>query len=226
MKMHERDAHARIGALLRCAVACLVMVWAVAGPTSSIAWASTKIVGDLALDAPETVELPRIDLFMLPLQVSPESIQTGISCGMLDMCGQDPCLCGSPDSYGACACNGITTTYPALDVQSSNPDVVQVVWLFGKPYLLVAGSGSATISVDASLIHYNDASRTIQVQVDAFGPLDVAKIIALSCTVIVLVLIVFLVVRFLARGIGRFCRFAAGRKEARKVKNKERLEKR
>lgn len=222
--MHETDARARIGVLLRCAAACLVMVWAVAGPTSSIAWATTKIVGDLGLDAPETIELPRVDLFMLPLQVSPESIQTGIPCGMLDMCGQDPCLCGSPDAYGACACNGITTTYPTLDVRSSDTGVVQVVWLFGKPYLLATGSGTATVSVDASLIHYNGASCTLQVQVDGFGPLDAAKIVALLCTAVAAVLVVLLAVRAIVRGIGRFCRFATALRAARKAKDKERLE--
>ncbi|MCH4184850.1 MAG: hypothetical protein LKF61_05120, partial [Eggerthellaceae bacterium] len=93
--------------LLRCVAVCLVMVWAIASPTSSIAWAATKIVGDLSLDAPEHIDLACIDMIALPVNTDPDSIQTGVPCGMLEMCGQDPCLCGSVDSYGACACNGL-----------------------------------------------------------------------------------------------------------------------
>jgi hypothetical protein len=200
------------------------MVWAVAGPTSSTAWAATKIVGDLDMAAPDAVELPFVDVFLMPVQLSPDSIQTGIPCGMADMCGQDPCLCGSVDAYGACACNGVHATYPTLDVSSSDESVVRVIRLFDRVYLVPVGSGTAVVSMHASLIHYNDASASMQVTVDAFSVFDALKIILLVLAVIAIVLAIAWAVRILVRAAVRFKGFVIHRAAKSSARKKERME--
>jgi len=175
-------------AMLALAIACLVVV-----PT---AHAATKIVGDLGIAAPDTLEVGCVDLIPLDVACDPSSIQTGIACGMTEMCGQDPCLCGKPDEYGACACNGLTTTYPTVTADSNNTSAVRVVYLFGKPYLFtLAGSCAATVTVTGSLLHYNDATATVQVTVAPFGLPDVGRILIVLAVLVAVVGLVFLIVR-------------------------------
>ncbi|MCH4220537.1 MAG: hypothetical protein LKF76_01185 [Eggerthellaceae bacterium] len=210
--------------LLRCVAVCLVMVWAIASPTSSIAWAATKIVGDLSLDAPEHIDLACIDMIALPVNTDPDSIQTGVPCGMLEMCGQDPCLCGSVDSYGACACNGLQTTKPDIKAVSDDQSLVHIVQVFGKPYVLVTGTGSTTIHVDASLIHYNSASCDIQVQTAAFSPFDMAKILVALGVLAVAVFLAITLIRLVMHAFKKVTTSIVRHSRACGDTNKERLD--
>jgi hypothetical protein len=116
--------------------------------------------------APERIALgifPR----RLDLAVSPTTIETGLNCGMTEMCGIDPCLCGYPDSYGACACNGLEKTRVTLAIQSDSPATVGVLRLGDACWLVPLASGDATIRVAASLPHYEGALVVIVASVDA-----------------------------------------------------------
>lgn len=100
----------------------------------------------------------------VPLDVSttPESIETGISCGMSDMCGEDPCLCGAADEYGSCACNGLETTIPTVEVTSSSGAVV-AVQAGGSWYAVGVMPGQADLTVTTNLKHFEPSTQTVQV---------------------------------------------------------------
>jgi hypothetical protein len=123
----------------------------------------------LVCSAPE-----RLTLGILPqrldLTVKPAAIKTGLDCGMLEMCGIDPCLCGYPDSYGACACNGLEETRVALKVQSDNPATLGVLQMGNSYWLVPLSAGGATVSVTAVLPHYEDARVVVFASVNAPVP--------------------------------------------------------
>ncbi len=114
------------------------------------------------------VETARFAPQELGVAVSPASIEVGISCGMPDMCGIDPCLCGTPDAYGACACNGLKTITPSVTYASSRPEVATVEKAFGKVWLVPHGKGKTTVTMTAKLKHYQTAS--VEVPVEVAGP--------------------------------------------------------
>ncbi len=104
----------------------------------------------------------------LDAAVSPASIEVGVSCGMPDMCGIDPCLCGTPDAYGACACNGLKTVSPSVTYASSHPEVATVEEAFGKVWLVPHGEGKTTVTMTAKLKHYQTA--LVEMPVEVAGP--------------------------------------------------------
>jgi hypothetical protein len=159
---------------------------------------------ELELTAPERVALGLLPE-RLELEASPSSIQAGRDCGMPEMCGLDPCLCGIPDEYGACACNGTAATAPTLSVVSEDTGVVRAVRL-GQDYWLVPwGSGSATLSVDAGLPHHGGA--TAEVEVDVAVPF--APWLLLAAALLAALAAVCLVLRRLARAQGGLARTGA-----------------
>lgn len=178
-------------AVLLVAALCLCAAFA-----PHMAWAYTRVVGTLDVECASEMQLGRIDLAAIPIKVTPASIEVGISCGMTNMCGQDPCLCGAVDDYGVCACNGMRTIRPEVVVTSSDEDVAMPVNIFGDWYLLSMESGTATITVCASLAHYNDMSCDISIEVAPFGALDVVKFVV---PLMAVVLVVLLAIRSIAR---------------------------
>lgn len=97
------------------------------------------------------------------VECDPASIEVGISCGMSDMCGESPCLCGAPDAWGDCACNGFETIAPTVTVSSSNALVAWPVQTDAGWELVSVLPGDAELTVSASLKHYDDAAQTLQV---------------------------------------------------------------
>lgn len=114
----------------------------------------------------QRISLGLLPVRSLPLSVSPQSIEVGISCGMEEMCGLDPCLCGSAvDGWGSCACNGLRRVEPGLTATSSDRGVARVVKMGGTFLVYPTGLGEATITVHGSLPHYADAQSTLLVKV-------------------------------------------------------------
>ncbi|WP_417118945.1 hypothetical protein [Olsenella phocaeensis] len=130
----------------------------------------------LELRVPRDVELDRIDVRPLPVEVAPSSIEVGRSCGMTEMCGLDPCLCGARDQWGACACNGGRTERPSLWVGLEREGVVAVARVGEVPYLVSVGSGSTDAVVVADLAHHGRAEGRVRVSVRPFGPTDALKL--------------------------------------------------
>jgi hypothetical protein len=123
---------------------------------------------ELSVPADVTLELlPQ----RLEFSLAPASIQTGIDCGMLDMCGIDPCLCGNPDAFGACACNGTHTTLPELSVRSVDAGQVKLLRLGSDWWLVPWGADGTSVELAARLPHHADAVVTVTVGVEApFAP--------------------------------------------------------
>ena len=134
---------------------------------------------ELELSVPETIELARTGVLELPASCTPESIEVGIDCGMVEMCGIDPCLCGAVDAYGACACNGTRQVDVSYEVTFADGGVATLVEWRGVQYLVPLGSGDVQATVTASLQHYEDATATVTVHVTGWTALDVAKVAGL-----------------------------------------------
>lgn len=160
----------------------------------------------LEMDMPATIAMARIDIVALPAQTTPASIETGIPCGMLEMCGQDPCLCGAVDPWGACACNGTQETRPTFLITCDQQGVVGMVEAFGTTYLVALGTGSTDAVVRAELPHHEAAEATTHVEVAPFGFMDALKLLAAVLAVAAVCAAVFFAVRMLARGIGHLAR--------------------
>ena len=97
--------------------------------------------------------------------IKPASIETGIDCGMPDMCGIDPCLCGSADSWGSCSCNGLKKTLPAVKAAAADAGALDVNVQNGKVLVMGIKPGVSTVTVTASLVHFADVSQVVTVQV-------------------------------------------------------------
>ncbi len=162
------------------------------------------------------VSLARVDALALPAQCDPESIQVGVPCGMTEMCGQDPCLCGRVDEYGACACNGTREAKPTYTVEFDTPGVACAVELFGTTYLVALGSGDTRATVVAHLPHHADAVATAAVHVDGFAPLDAAKLVGMLAGAAAVVAVVVFALRALARGVRSLVRKISARRAAAK----------
>jgi hypothetical protein len=128
--------------------------------------ATTATQEALKLDGGGDVSLAWAPFRDVSVSVSPRSIQAGISCGLADMCGLNPCLCGSAvDKWGACACNGLKTVEPTVSAASSDDRVVRVLKI-GRVVLLVpVGTGRAVVTVRGHLVNYTDASYQFNVRV-------------------------------------------------------------
>ncbi len=121
--------------------------------------------------------------------IEPQSIETGIDCGMPEMCGIDPCLCGSPDSWGSCSCNGLKTTLPTVEATAADASVLDVGVQNGKVSVRGIKPGVSTVTIAASLVHFKDASQTVTVQVSA----DKNKKWALAAVVFLALILVFFI---------------------------------
>lgn len=97
--------------------------------------------------------------------IKPVSIETGIDCGMPDMCGIDPCLCGSADSWGSCSCNGLKKTLPTVKATAADANALNVDVQNGKVLVRGIKPGVSTVTVTASLVHFADVSQVVTVQV-------------------------------------------------------------
>jgi hypothetical protein len=135
----------------------------------SVADAATSVQdqkGLLRLSGPTRVSVSRLPVATAALTVSPNSIETGTPCGLADMCGLDPCLCGSAvDQWGACACNGLHIVWPSLSATSSDDGVVRVFRIGRTLFLIPTGVGHATVTVRGRLIHYDSATYQLDVRV-------------------------------------------------------------
>ena len=120
---------------------------------------------------------------LLQADCTPANIEVGITCGMTGMCGESPCLCGSPDSWGDCACNGLETISPQISVTSSNSLAALPVKLGDGWHVISFIPGQADINVTAQLKHYDDASTTIHISA---GAPSVCVIAGLLCIVVVI----------------------------------------
>ena len=154
------------------------------------AFAANKIVGDLSIAVPGEVRLEMLDVVELPVECSPSSITVGVKCGMTDMCGLDPCLCGKADEYGACACNGRKDISPSVSGQVVGGSGVLVANAFGRVYLVGLLPGEAQVDVLGQIEHYNDDSATTKVAVGSLGVAGVVKIVVAVALVAALVLVV------------------------------------
>ncbi|MFT9077685.1 Ig-like domain-containing protein [Ethanoligenens sp.] len=116
------------------------------------------------------------------LRASPSSAALGIDCGMADMCGIDPCTCGSPDEWGHCACNGTKKTPVSYKVMVDDPKVASVTVSGAKLTVKGLSAGQTNVTVTAHLQHYTDAVQTITVTVNSpfylFWILPVAAVAA------------------------------------------------
>ncbi len=149
---------------------------------------------------------------LLKVATTPEYISTGVACSMEDLCGIDPCTCGKPDAWGHCACGGYEETAPTVVVASSDETVLRVVEAFGRVWLVPCGAGVATVSVEASLVHYEPAAYSFEVSVGAFGLADLLLLVAAFLLVAGLVALAVLLVRLGVRGARRLTRWVAARK--------------
>jgi hypothetical protein len=136
----------------------------------------------LVCSAPEQLTLG-IFPQRLDLTVEPAVIETGLDCGMVEMCGIDPCLCGYPDSYGACACNGLEETRVALRVQSDSPATLGVFQIGNAYWLVPLSTGSASVNITASLPHHEGTRIVVFTSINAFIPPLLIHILILLVTV-------------------------------------------
>jgi ABC-2 type transport system permease protein len=169
----------------------------------------SKLYGASGAEGEETSSLfPSL----LSTDTTPESISVGIACKMTDMCGIDPCTCGKPDAWGACACAGFEDTAPTVTVVSSDPSVVEPVEAFGRTWLVPHGAGEADVTVSASLVHYQDATTTIHVKTLPFDALDAFFLLAAIVILAGCVALVVVLVRLVARGVKRLSLVARERR--------------
>ncbi len=160
-------------------LACLLAVWAAVPGVAladSVAVEAANIRSvfvDSTVEAGGEISLSRVCPAVLSVACLPRAIEVGCDCGMPDMCGLSPCLCGAVDAWGDCACNGTVVEEPALAFESSDESVVRVVEAFGRVWLVPCGAGSAAVTCTASLSHYESASVEFEVAV-GFGVGDLA----------------------------------------------------
>lgn len=173
------------------------------GAASMSAFAQEKAVETLQIDCPDYIALARIDVQALPVSVSPSSIMTGIPCGMDEMCGLDPCLCGAVDQWGSCACNGLEETYPTVSLTCDGEGIFGVFEAFGATYVYSLGTGSAVATVHADLPHYASAEASLAVEVAPFGIFDVLKIAGALAVVAGVLAALFIGLRTAGRWIKR-----------------------
>lgn len=115
---------------------------------------------------------------LLSCTTTPQAIQVGKECSMVDVCGFDPCTCGKPDAWGHCACGGFQEETPVVTISVDDPGIARVQEAFGATWLMPVSPGTTTVSIEASLTHYRTATYEFQVEVAPFGPVDVLFIVA------------------------------------------------
>ena len=202
----------------RCAavLACTALVLALACPLPACAAdADVDELLQLELSTAETVELSRTGVLALPVSCTPSSIEVGIDCGMVEMCGIDPCLCGAVDAYGVCACNGTQQVEVSYEVTFAQGGVAKLVEWNGVQYLVPLGAGEVKATITASLQHYEDASATFTVNVAGWTALDVAKVAGLLLAALLALAACVGVVWGIVRGVRAVLRAVRKRWKAR-----------
>lgn len=195
--------------------ACFAL--AVCAPSQAHAAAQPEEDPVVNLTVPSHINVDRIGFLELPAQTDPASIEVGIPCGMLDMCGQDPCLCGAVDDYGACACNGKEWVTPDFAVDFAEEGVAATVEAFGKTYLVPLSAGQVDVVVTASLPHHRPSSVHATVFVDGFTVFDLLKIVAVLAVVAAVCAGLF----FGVRAVARLVRRLGGRRRSRRAEKEQ-----
>lgn len=192
------------------ALACLVLTM-LAGAMP--ARAAARQDDPLTASGPDAIELSRVDACELPIVCDPATIRTGVSCGMTDMCGEDPCLCGGAvDAWGMCACNGLVDRGPDFSL-AGGEGTVALLHLFDRWWLVPLGSGSVTVQVTASYPHHVPATVPLRVEVAGFGVLDALKLLLALAVAAGVVIALVLAVCALARGVRKLFRIIRHRIE-------------
>lgn len=179
----------------------LVLLFAGALATSApvSAFANAEEQPGVSVTGSDLIELGRIDIVALPVQTDPESIVVGVPCGMLEMCGQDPCLCGAVDEWGACACNGRENARPTFTLECERGGVAGVFELFGTSYLVALGAGSTDAVIHADLPHHESGELRTRIDVAPFGFIDALKIVVALIAAAAVCAVLFLLVRTIVR---------------------------
>lgn len=210
-----RDMTTVVRGFVEQAVGLVLAVLLVVGvPVGALA--ADRPESPLEVEGPDSIQLARIDIIPLPVQTTPLSIETGIPCGMEEMCGLDPCLCGAVDQWGACACNGTQETHPTLSFLPDQEGVVGVVEFLDTTYLIALGTGSTDATVRAELPHHEVAEKNMRVDVSPFGFVDLLKVVGALLVVAGVCAAVFFGVRALVRVIVRPIR-RVGARQTQKV---------
>ena len=105
----------------------------------------------------------------IAISTMPACIEVGVDCGMPDMCGIDPCTCGSVDSWGVCSCSGLRTAVPDINARVEDENIVGISIENGMLRIRALGAGTTTVAVMTALPHYGDGFATISVTVLPFG---------------------------------------------------------
>lgn len=146
---------------------CFLVILVLMLIVSSSAWAQ-KSASSAQLDVRLNNKMITINQGQrtnLGFVIKPQSIETGIDCGMPDMCGVDPCLCGSADAWGYCSCNGLKKILPTIKATAADPGIIDVNVQNGQ--ILVRGikPGTSTVKITVGLMHFAGASRMVSVKV-------------------------------------------------------------
>ncbi len=170
-------------ACLLCVGLCAGGFTSVGSISSSAYAASTDVPEELSVSIADT-SLGFAGVAVCNATVSPSTIEVGIDCGMADMCGLDPCLCGAVDAWGACACNGTTNLEPECSYELLGNGGVWTL-PFGDGVLLIAkpftfSSCDSVLSCTASLKNYEDVTVSAAVERGVFSAVD-AVCIGLIC---------------------------------------------
>lgn len=132
----------------------------------SIAGVRTEALGEVReAAAGEELHLGRFCAREMTVATDPATAEFGVSCGMDWMCGLDPCLCGSSDTWGSCSCNGLEERAPEVACASSDESVLRVEVRDGRIRLVPVGDGEAVLSLEASMDHHTPASAEVRVHV-------------------------------------------------------------
>ena len=157
----------------------------------------------LLMSLPSMIDVGRTTWLELPATCNPATIEVGIPCGMLEMCGQDPCLCGAVDDYGACACNGKQWVTPTFTLTFEEEGIVTTAEAFGKTYLVPLKSGTVNAVVHAELPHHQPSEAHVQIHVKGWEFGDVAKVAGAVLLVAALVTGLVFGVRAIVRAVRR-----------------------
>lgn len=157
----------------------------------------------LLMSLPSMIDVERLAWLELPATCNPDTIEVGIPCGMLEMCGQDPCLCGAVDDYGACACNGKEWVTPTFTVTFEEEGIATTCEAFGKTYLVPLHEGTVNATVHAELPHHQPSEAYVQIHVKGWTFFDVMKVIGAILLVAAVVAGLFFGIRALVRCIKR-----------------------
>lgn len=143
---------------------------------------------------------------LLDIEIDPVSINVGKECSMKDLCGIDPCTCGKPDAWGHCACAGFEEVAPTLSIESSDDGVASAEEFAGRSWIVPHGTGTAVITVRASLVHYKTVEYRFALTIEPFGFIDALLIAAALALVVLVVLAVWLIGGCLLRCLRRMAR--------------------